>query len=113
MTEPIGRNDVPLRIKGRPSKLPRIYKSANHPQRKEGNVYYYIQDVSPAVMQRAFDIENEMVIPHGPAELARALGEYFTNDLTVLIFIYIDYRLFRAQGRRNNVCSCFDRAFQR
>jgi hypothetical protein len=34
-------------------------------------------------MQRAFDIENEMVIPHGPAELARALGEYFTNDLTV------------------------------
>jgi len=87
MTKPIGPNDVLLCIKGRPSKLPRIYKSANHPQRKEGNVYYYIQDVSPAGMQRAFDIENEMEIPHGPAEVARALGEYFTNDLAVLLFI--------------------------
>jgi hypothetical protein len=28
-------------------------------------------------MKQTFDIEEEMKIPHGPAQLARTLGEYF------------------------------------
>ena len=79
MTNPIGPEDVALNIRGRPAELPTIYKAKNHPQRRVGNTYYYIQDVSPAGMQRAFEIEERMKIPHGPAQLARMLGEYLLN----------------------------------
>jgi hypothetical protein len=76
MTEPIGVGDIALNIRGRPDKLPTIYKAKSHPQRGTGNIFYYIQDVSPEGMEQAFKIEESMQIPHGPAELARALGEY-------------------------------------
>ena len=82
MTDPIGPEDDALNIRGRPAELPTIYKAKNHPQRRGGNVYYYIQDVSPAGMQRAFEIEERMKIPHGPAQLARMLGEYLLDACT-------------------------------
>lgn len=76
MSDPIGPDDVPLNIKGRSAELPTIYKAKIHPQRSRGNVFYFIQDVSPAGMQRAFEIEERMKIPHGPPQLARMSGEY-------------------------------------
>jgi len=85
IAEPIGLKDVVLSIRGRPDFLPRIYKAKNHPQRGSGNVFYYVQDVSPEGMKLAFEIEERMQIPHGPAELARKLGEYYLDPHTTII----------------------------
>jgi hypothetical protein len=95
---PIGPDDVALNITGRPVQLPVIYKAKRHPQRGGGNVFYYIQDVSPTGMQRAFEIEEKMKIPHGPGQLARKLGEYLF-DVRAKQLLNYNYRFLRDKGQ--------------
>lgn len=99
MIKPIGVGDIALNVRGRPDKLPTIYKAKNHPHRRIGNVFYYIQDVSPEGMKQSFEIEESMQIPHGPPELARALGEYDLDVRGNPSLIYPDRRFFRDKGR--------------
>jgi len=73
MSDPIGPDDVMLLSISKVVLLNSRYLQNKKPS--SGNVFYFIQDVSPAGMQRAFEIEERMIIPHGPPQLARMLGE--------------------------------------
>ena len=56
--------------------LPKIYKTKTHPlwNNLEGNIYYFIQDLSKTGMRRSSELERHLHIPHGPEALAQEKG---------------------------------------
>jgi hypothetical protein len=56
--------------------LPPIYKTITHPlwNKKDGNIYYYIQDLTMAGMRKSSELEKRLCIPHGPESLALKKG---------------------------------------
>ena len=73
---PIHTSDIKLDLgPGRHRDLPQIYKTASHPlvENWEGNIYFYIQDLSEEGMRRSGELEKVLRIPHGPE--SRALEE--------------------------------------
>lgn len=73
---PIGRGDTPVALNpSRDPELPVIYKASQHPHlRKNGNVYYYIQDLSKDGLERTLKLENRMKIPQGSHKAAVDAG---------------------------------------
>jgi hypothetical protein len=65
---PILPGDIKVDLgQGRHPDLPQIFQTPSHPLWKsEGNIYYYLQDLSGTGMKRSADLERCLRIPHGP-----------------------------------------------
>jgi hypothetical protein len=74
---PICDNKVDLGP-GRHPDLPQIYRSATHPlwnSGSEGNVYYFLQDLSEAGMRQSGEVEKRLRIPQGSESRALDQGK--------------------------------------
>jgi hypothetical protein len=82
---------------GRHPDLPEIFQTTTHPLWKsEGNIYYYIQDLSEAGMRRSADLERRLRIPQGPETKAldegRCHGFKVWNKLLIVFQDFSNYR---------------------
>lgn len=75
----IGKDDILVDLgPNRHPDLPKIYKTKSHPlwnKAAEGNIYYYIQDLSKAGLMKSLKLEHSLCIPHGPEQMAIKMGE--------------------------------------
>lgn len=71
------KDDIPVDLgPERHCDLPKMYKTKTHPlwNKSDGNIYYFIQDLSKAGMSRSSELEKHLRIPHGPETTAIKKG---------------------------------------
>jgi hypothetical protein len=73
----IRENDILMDLPGRHPDLPQLYRTESHPlvpNKSDGNIYFYVQDLSKAAMKKCCELEKRLRIPHGPESLAIKRG---------------------------------------